>query len=248
MGKQTFVLLRCRECGLFQNHIERRDAKFSCVCCATKQAYERVFAKSNLAKDLRSLAAEYNMKGVAAMEAAKDDLADDRADDHADPVGELRQQQLEADSGPIGGAWEEFGDEEGQEIHDTCDVERRSALTSAVCSDWARDSDARRIEEQQARFAKKPRIDRNGAYRRGRPDVTVFASRGGMDIEETGSGGDVFRSDVRGGARRGTDPPLRQTTREVEEKIPTLDHVQNQSPNCRNAKTATDWDAYLSDA
>ena len=169
MGKQTFYLLRCRECSLFQNHIERKDGKWKCVCCNAPQAYDRVYAKSNLAKDLRPLAAQYNLRGIAAMAEAQAEAEaeDDRGDDLV-PRQTDDWQQAEAEAGPVGDAWKEFGDGKGDDVADR----RCQRADRPVCSDWERDSDARRIEEQRARFAKKPRRERTGVGR-SRPAAAV---------------------------------------------------------------------------
>ena len=123
-----------------------------------------MYAKSNLAKDLRPLAAQYNLRGIAAMAEAEDDRGDDLEPRQTDDW-----QQAEA--GPVGDAWKEFGDEKADdEVDGKCERADRP-----VCSDWERDSDARRIEEQRARFAKKSRRERTGVDR-SRPAAAVAAA------------------------------------------------------------------------
>lgn len=163
---------------MFQAQIDKQSRSFSCNVCHSKQGYSRVFAKSNIAKDLRPLVAEYNAKGVAETEASKDE-PNDLTQGHAEhpnreTYGELGEQRVE--EGAIGRVWDEFreNEEASFHVHDDFDVyvdednladnQQQIALLptkrSAACSEWELDSDARRIEKQRARFTKPPREKR----------------------------------------------------------------------------------------
>jgi hypothetical protein len=184
MGKQTFVLLQCCQCHLFQAHIDKQSRRFQCVVCHTKQQYSRVFAKSQGAKDIRALCSEYNARGVAAMEQAKRDQPDCRGGDDSEDH-EQDEEQDEEQGGPLdrglGGAWEEFVEDGEQGQPGTS-----APPVRAADSVWEKDSDARRIEAMQDRFRKKPRVRKGEAVSSGRErDRGADRVQGGWSPEAT---------------------------------------------------------------
>ena len=201
MGKQTYVVLQCCACHMFQAQIDKASRSFNCNICHQKQPYSRVFAKSNLAKDLRPLVAEYNARGVAELEAANAaEEAEQCSPSLTDPerdreAGEMEAPQRHAVA--IGDAWDEFADDsdshksEDREVHAECSEpeERRAGWHSSnpprieECSDWQRDSDARRMAEHRSRFAKRPRQKR-------RTDASGRAVAGRVGDRHVGEGGD----------------------------------------------------------
>lgn len=182
MGKQTFVVLQCCTCHMFQAQIDKASRSFNCNICHLKQAYSRVFAKSNLAKDLRPLVAEYNARSVAEVEATNAAEAEEpwcsltpTDPDRDREADELEAQQMRADA--IGDVWNEFADDSGCQRsgdREACggrgdeedSAEGRGwgfsnpSGRTVGYSNWERDSDARRMEEQRVRFVKRPRQKR----------------------------------------------------------------------------------------
>ncbi|GAB4819479.1 hypothetical protein N2152v2_006525 [Parachlorella kessleri] len=60
MGKQEFMAVQCCQCSAFQVQQVKKVNKFACSMCSYKQSVQRVFAKSNQAKDIREVVQAYN--------------------------------------------------------------------------------------------------------------------------------------------------------------------------------------------
>ena len=262
MGKQTYVVLQCCACHMFQAQIDKASRSFNCNICHQKQAYSRVFAKSNLAKDLRPLVAEYNARGVAELEAAKAaeeeepqcSLSPTDPDRHWE-AGELGGQQMRA--GVIGDTWDEFADDfdyrgsGDRGAHSGCGDPEESAEgrhfsnppgRTAGCSDWERDSDARRMEEQRARFAKIPRQKR-------RADVSRRAVAGRVGDRHAGER--TGKVDGSGGVGGGWNEVGEWAERECLEDLDDSEKQNERDVDLleRDTRPAidTEWAAFLSD-
>jgi hypothetical protein len=157
MGKQTFVLLRCCDCGLFQAHIDKQSRKFTCVVCQSAQQYSRVFAKSRLAKDIRPLAAEYNKRGITEQAVAGDCTheGDGCASECAAGLGSCDPAEGCAGATGFASCWEEFAVEEAPRVEGAPSTAETDVPFESA---WEQDSDAKRALNAQVRQRKKPRI------------------------------------------------------------------------------------------
>jgi hypothetical protein len=56
------MCLKCFECGAFQGSEKKKSAKFACLICHAKQSVRKVYATSELAKDIRLTVQRLNMQ------------------------------------------------------------------------------------------------------------------------------------------------------------------------------------------
>ncbi len=255
MGKQTYVVLQCCTCRMFQAQIDKLSRSFVCNICHEKQAYSRVFAKSNLAKDLRPLVAQYNARGVAEAEAAKDEECSPSPGDLDWEASELQAQQIRA--GAIGDAWGEYaddfddqrtggreadgvrGDEEDGAERRRRGLSKRSSGVTADCSDWELDSDARRMEDQRARFAKRPRQKR-------RRNASGCAGAGRVGEQHAAERDDGWGGGADGAAKDVVDGAAKDVVDGAEISLAEGRHrLVNRGEG--SASPMSDWGAYLSD-
>jgi len=93
MGKQEFMAVQCCQCSAFQVQQVKKVNKFACSLCSFKQSVQRVYAKSNQAKDVREVVQAYNSARSCA-EAEADEAALEGACDQWQPAEEERWQPV----------------------------------------------------------------------------------------------------------------------------------------------------------
>ncbi len=69
---QQFQAVRCYKCMTFQSQLVKKVQTFCCAICHEKQTIQRVYAISNVAKDIRLHVQRLNMDTAAATELAED--------------------------------------------------------------------------------------------------------------------------------------------------------------------------------
>jgi hypothetical protein len=60
MGKQEFMAVKCCQCSAFQVQQVKQSNKFTCSLCGQKQSVQRMYARSNMARDIREVVQAYN--------------------------------------------------------------------------------------------------------------------------------------------------------------------------------------------
>ena len=94
-GAPEFLCVCCAHCRMFQCTQRRKDRRFVCVVCHTKQSVVRIFGVSARAADIRALVQKYNMAGATAASSNTAAGCDDEPEREEEEVADDQEEEEE---------------------------------------------------------------------------------------------------------------------------------------------------------